>query len=238
MNYKDFENLPVISEATPVPPVQPATSPELIEGEAPVPTIHVIPDSPLLPTVEEALTQEISEEEEISNSQDIITIHEESHESLFNFIYNKIMTNINNLMSLNEEYNLNQNQIIERRERIRALNPTTLTTFEDEWHDGILSVLREANDGLRLLIILEIEHLNDNLLYNQLLAERVGIEYFVRRREVNVRLRHRITNFLSRCRNRRYRIDRITRWTHVFAMQLRVFRRGRNVVRRTIELDD
>ena len=111
--------------------------------------------------------------------------------------------------------------VVRRRKRtlrIRNRGPNAFGYTEENLariyeNDPILQGLNRWMEMLRQLFIYKLEHFNDTLYCNLLFHDKYGTRLILHEVEHTRNFRARITNFLSRVRNRRYDVDRIATWT-------------------------
>lgn len=111
--------------------------------------------------------------------------------------------------------------VIRRRKRalrIRNRGPNAFGYVEENLvriyeNDPILQKIIRWMNLLRQLFIYKLEHFNDTLYCNLLFHDKYGTRLILHEVEHTKNFRARITNFLSRVRNRRYDVDRIATWT-------------------------
>ena len=118
------------------------------------------------------------------------------------------------LKKLIKKYHLVENLILRRKKVLRLRNGYVFTYYNQDLECVYLNdpVLVRANQWMEILkkrLIFTLEHFNDTLLFNGTFNDRFGTPLILHTKYHQNKFRHRIINFLSRCRTKKYNIVRI-----------------------------
>lgn len=118
------------------------------------------------------------------------------------------------LKNLIKKYHLVESLILRRKKVLRLRNGYTFTYYNQNLENVYLNdpVLIRAKQWIEILkkrLIFTLEHFNDTLLFNGTFNDRFGTPLILHSKYHQNKFRHRIINFLSRCRTKKYNIDRI-----------------------------
>ena len=118
------------------------------------------------------------------------------------------------LKKLIKKYHLVESLILRRKKVLRLRNGYAFTYYNQNLENVYLNdpVLIRAKQWIEILkkrFIFTLEHFNDTLLYNVTFNDRFGTPLILHSKYHQNKFRHRIINFLSRCRTKKYNIDRI-----------------------------
>lgn len=153
------------------------------------------------------------------------------------FEYNLVTTDVLNEMEDMEHYlHVYDLLMAVRRRRRRTLRhrnrgPNAFGFTEERLKsiyekDAILLQIQTWFSCLQQLFIYKLEHINDALWCNLLFNEKYGTRLLLHEVEHTRNFRARITNFLSRVRNRHYNVERIYSWTRQLLSSYRVLSSG------------
>ena len=118
------------------------------------------------------------------------------------------------LKKLIKKYHLVESLILRRKKVLRLRNGYAFTYYNQNLENVYLNdpVLIRAKQWIEILkkrFIFTLEHFNDTLLFNVTFNDRFGTPLILHSKYHQNKFRHRIINFLSRCRTKKYNIDRI-----------------------------
>lgn len=118
------------------------------------------------------------------------------------------------LKKLIKKYHLVESLILRRKKVLRLRNGYAFTYYNQNLEHVYLNdpVLIRAKQWIEILkkrLIFTLEHFNDTLLFNGTFNERFGTPLILHSKYHQNKFRHRIINFLSRCRTKKYNIDRV-----------------------------
>ena len=118
------------------------------------------------------------------------------------------------LKNLIKKYHLVESLILRRKKVLRLRNGYAFTYYNQNLENVYLNdpVLIRAKQWIEILkkrLIFTLEHFNDTLLFNGTFNDRFGTPLILHSKYHQNKFRHRIINFLSRCRTKKYNIDRI-----------------------------
>lgn len=149
------------------------------------------------------------------------------------------------LKKLIKKYHLVESLILRRKKVLRLRNGYAFTYYNQDLECVYLNdpVLVRANQWMEILkkrLIFTLEHFNDTLLFNGTFNDRFGTPLILHTKYHQNKFRHRIINFLSRCRTKKYNIDRVVSFVHVLmasfnALQLRLLNNDINNFESNVE---
>lgn len=118
------------------------------------------------------------------------------------------------LKKLIKKYHLVDGLILRRKKVLRLKNGYAFTYYNQDLKRVYLNdpVLIRANQWMEILkkrLIFTLEHFNDTLLFNGTFNDRFGTPLILHTKYHQNKFRHRIINFLSRCRTKKYSVDRV-----------------------------
>lgn len=142
------------------------------------------------------------------------------------------------LKKLIKKYHLVESLILRRKKVLRLRNGYTFTYYNQNLEHVYLNdpVLIRAKQWIEILkkrLIFTLEHFNDTLLFNGTFNDRFGTPLILHSKYHQNKFRHRIINFLSRCRTKKYNIDRVVRFITILmssfnVLQARLLNNGMN----------
>ena len=118
------------------------------------------------------------------------------------------------LKKLIKNYHCVNSLILRRKKVLRLRNGYAFTYYNLNLENVYLNdpVLIRAKQWIEILkkrLIFTLEHLNDTLLFNGTFNDRFGTPLILHSKYHQNKFRHRIINFLSRCRTKKYSVDRV-----------------------------
>ena len=145
---------------------------------------------------------------------------QEPDEVEYRLVTSDILNNKEDLEDLLKAYRFLKIAVRRRKRTIRIRNrgPNAFGYVEENLvrfyeNDRILQKMMRWMEMLRQLLIYKLEHFNDALYCNLMFHDKYGTRLILHEVGHTKNFRSRITNFLSRVRNRRYDVDRIATWT-------------------------
>lgn len=155
-----------------------------------------------------------------NQDSDIEEYVREPDEVEYRLVTSDILNNKEDLEDLLRSYLFLRIAIRRRKRTIRIRNrgPNAFGYVEENLvrlyeNDPILQKMIRWMEMLRQLFIYKLEHFNDALYCNLMFHDKYGTRLILHEVGHTKNFRSRITNFLSRVRNRRYDVDRIATWT-------------------------
>lgn len=149
------------------------------------------------------------------------------------------------LKKLIEKYHCVDGLILRRKKVLRLRNGYAFTYYNQDLKCVYLNdpVLIRANQWMEILkkrLIFTLEHFNDTLLFNGTFNDRFGTPLILHSKYHQNKFRHRIINFLSRCRTKKYNIDRVVSFVTLLmssfnVLQARLLDNGMNNFESDIE---
>lgn len=118
------------------------------------------------------------------------------------------------LKNLIKKYHCVNSLILRRKRVLRLRNGYAFTYYNQNLENVYLNdpVLIRAKQWIEILkkrLIFTLEHFNDTLLFNGTFNDRFGTPLILHSKYHQNKFRHRIINFLSRCRTKKYTVDRV-----------------------------
>lgn len=118
------------------------------------------------------------------------------------------------LKKLIKKYHLVDSLMIRRQKVLRLRHGYAFTYYNKDLervylNDPVLIRAKQWVEILKKRLIFTLEHFNDTLLYNTTFHDRFGTPLILHSKYHQTKFRHRIINFLSRCRTKKYNIVRI-----------------------------
>lgn len=149
------------------------------------------------------------------------------------------------LKKLIKKYHLVDSLIIRRQKVLRLRHGYAFTYYNKDLervylNDPVLIRAKQWIEILKKRLIFTLEHFNDTLLFNVTFHDRFGTPLILHSKYHQNKFRHRIINFLSRCRTKKYNIDRVVSFIHVLmasfnALQLRLLDNNLNDFENDVE---
>lgn len=149
------------------------------------------------------------------------------------------------LKKLIKKYHLVESLIFRRKKVLRLRNGYAFTYYNQNLEHVYLNdpVLIRAKQWIEILkkrLIFTLEHFNDTLLFNGTFNERFGTPLILHSKYHQNKFRHRIINFLSRYRTKKYNIDRVVSFITILmssfnVLQTRLLDNGMNNFESDIE---
>ena len=133
------------------------------------------------------------------------------------------------LKELIKKYHLVESLILRRKKVLRLRNGYAFTYYNQNLEHDYLNdpVLIRANQWIEILkkrLIFTLEHFNDTLLYNGTFNDRFGTPLILHSKYHQNKFRHRIINFLSRYRTKKYKIDRVVSFITILMSSFNVLK--------------
>lgn len=122
------------------------------------------------------------------------------------------------------------NSLILRRKKVLSLRNGYAFTYynqdlkRDYLNDPVLIRAKQWIEILKKRLIFTLEHFNDTLLFNGTFNDRFGTPLILHSRYHQNKFRHRIINFLSRCRTKKYTVDRVVSFVSLLMSSFNVLK--------------
>lgn len=135
------------------------------------------------------------------------------------------------LEDLIKKYHRINDLILRRKKVLRLRHGYAFTYYNHDLKRVYFNdpVLIRANQWLEMLkkrLIFGLEHFNDTFLFNLTFNDRFGTPLILHSKHHQKNFRHRIINFLSRCRTKKYNIDRVVSFITVLISSFHVLKAG------------
>lgn len=133
------------------------------------------------------------------------------------------------LKKLIKKYHFVESLILRRKKVLRLRNGYAFTYYNQNLEHVYLNdpVLIRAKQWIEILkkrLIFTLEHFNDTLLFNGTFNDRFGTPLILHSKYHQNKFRHRIINFLSRCRTKKYNIDRVVSFITILMSSFNVLK--------------
>lgn len=135
------------------------------------------------------------------------------------------------LKNLIKKYYRVDSLILRRKKVLRLRNGYAFTYYNQDLERVYLNdpVLIRANQWMEILkkrLIFTLEHFNDTLLFNGTFNDRFGTSLILHSKYQQNKFRHRIINFLSRCRTKKYTIDKVVSFITILLSSFNILQDG------------
>lgn len=135
------------------------------------------------------------------------------------------------LKKLIKKYYRVDSLILRRKKVLRLRNGYAFTYYNQDLERVYLNdpVLIRANQWMEILkkrLIFTLEHFNDTLLFNVTFNDRFGTSLILHSKYQQNKFRHRIINFLSRCRTKKYTIDKVVSFITILLSSFNILQDG------------
>lgn len=146
-----------------------------------------------------------------------------------NLVYNSCLTYVRNLRTLIQNYHRISGVMVRRKQVLRLRHETPSTFPQPDVQqiyvtDPILTHMNQWLEILRKRFIIKLDHFNDTFLINLMFNDRYGTPLILDSVHTQKNFRHRIINFLSRCRTRRYSIERVVSFVELLLSSFNVLK--------------
>ena len=135
------------------------------------------------------------------------------------------------LKNLVQKYHRVNDLIIRRKKVLRLRHGYAFTYYNHDLErvyatDLVLTRAKQWLEILKKRFVVQLEHFNDALLYNLTFNDCYATPLIINSKHQQKNFRHRIINFLSRCRTKKYKIDRIVSFVTLLLSSYRVLKAG------------
>ena len=135
------------------------------------------------------------------------------------------------LKKLIKKYHLVESLILRRKKVLRLRDGYPFNYYNQDLEHVYLNdpVLIRANQWMEILkkrLIFTLEHFNDTLLFNGTFNDRFVTPLILHNKYHQNKFRHRIINFLSRCRTKKYTIDKVVSFITILMSSFNVLKAG------------